>query len=114
MIWGKDDLHAVIDWEFSGVKPEVYDAANMVGCLGMEHPSSLVADFAVNFIRDLKAGSFFSDVSWTHFLEFVIALRFAWLSEWLRKNDEEMISLELEYMNLLIRERTQLASAWGI
>ncbi|MBF0123056.1 MAG: phosphotransferase [Candidatus Omnitrophica bacterium] len=112
MIWGKDDLHAVIDWEFSGVKPEVYDAANMVGCLGMEHPSSLISDLVVNFIRDLKAANLFSGNSWEHFLEFVIALRFAWLSEWLRKNDEEMISLELDYMELLIQEREQFYRAW--
>ncbi len=114
MIWGKDDLHAVIDWEFSGVKPEVYDAANMIGCLGMEHPSSLMADLAVNLLRDVRTASLFSDVSWSYFLDFVIALRFAWLSEWLRKNDEDMIALELEYMDLLIREKAQISRAWGV
>jgi homoserine kinase type II len=34
-------------------------------------------------------------------IEFVIAIRFAWLSEWLRHEDREMIALETDYMNLL-------------
>ena len=114
MIWGKNELVAAIDWEFSGVKPEVYDAANMVGCLGMEHPSSLTQDLVVGFVRHLKEAGLFSDMSWTYFPEFVIALRFAWMSEWLRKNDEEMITLELDYMELLIEGRASLKEAWGI
>lgn len=112
MIWGKDRLNAVIDWEFLGEKPEMYDAANMVGCLGMEHPSSLVSDLVVNFIRELKTAGLFSDISWEHFPDLVLALRFAWLSEWLRKKDTEMIALELDYMDLWIDEKSRIIRAW--
>ena len=114
IIWSDRDVQAVIDWEFCGLKPEIYDVANMVGCLGMEHPSSLTADLVVNFIVRLKASGIFSSVSWRYLLEFVIAMRFAWLSEWLRKDDREMIALELEYMDLLITHRQTLNLAWGI
>jgi homoserine kinase type II len=112
IIWGENDIRSVIDWEFSGIKPEIYDLANMVGCLGMEHPSSLVGDLVVNLIAQVKAAGIFADISWEHFIEFVVALRFAWLSEWLRKDDREMIALELDYLELLIQNRDQLAREW--
>ena len=114
IVWGEHEMRAVIDWEFCGMKPEIYDVANMVGCLGMEHPSSLSADLVVGFISRLRAADIFSSLSWEYLLEFVVAMRFAWLSEWLRKDDREMVSLELEYMDLLIREQASLRSAWQI
>ncbi len=112
IVWAKADMRAVIDWEFAGMKPEIYDVANMVGCLGMEHPSSLTGDLVVNFIRKLKISAIYAPVSWKHFLGFVVAMRFAWLSEWLRKDDREMVELELEYMSLLISNADDLCLAW--
>ncbi len=113
IIWGKENILSVIDWEFLGIKPEIYDLVNMVGCLGIEHPSSLVGDLVRRLIARLKAADLYSDVSWRHFLEFVVAMRFAWLSEWLRKDDREMIGLELDYMGLLIQNRDLLARKWS-
>ena len=113
IIWGKDDIRTVIDWEFLGMKPEMYDLANMTGCLGVEDPESLVGDLVPGLIARLRAAGLFSPLSFAHFPEFVIALRFAWLSEWLRKDDREMIALELDYMELLIENRAGLARAWG-
>jgi homoserine kinase type II len=114
VIWSTDDIRAVIDWEFLGYKPEIYDVSNIVGCVGMEHPSALTGDLVKSFIARLRAVQVFADISWDHFLEFMVALRFAWLSEWLRKNDEEMIALELVYMKLLIDERDFLREEWGL
>lgn len=114
IIWGKDDIRSVIDWEFAGIKPEIYDLANMVGCLGVEHPSSLVRDLVMNLIAQVKGAGIFAAISWDHFHEFVVALRFAWLSEWLRKADREMIGLELDYLELLVRNRDRLAREWAL
>jgi homoserine kinase type II len=114
IIWGKAEVRSVIDWEFTGIKPEIYDLANMVGCLGIEHPSSLARDLVTRLIAQVRAANIFSDISWGHFIEFVVALRFAWLSEWLRKEDREMIGLELEYMDLLIRNNSRLCRQWKI
>jgi homoserine kinase type II len=114
IIWGEKDLLSVIDWEFSGIKPEIYDLVNMVGCLGIEHPSSLVGDLVKNLIAQVKAADLYSDISWDHFIEFVVAMRFAWLSEWLRKDDKEMIGLELDYMDLLMQNRDVLAREWTV
>jgi homoserine kinase type II len=114
IIWGKQDILSVIDWEFSGIKPEIYDLANMVGCLGIEHPSSLARHLVKRLIARLKAADLYSDVSWQHLHEFIVAMRFAWLSEWLRKDDGEMIGLELDYMDLLIQNRDVLIREWAL
>ena len=38
IIWGENSVRAVIDWEFCGLRPEMYDAALMVGCAGLSIP----------------------------------------------------------------------------
>jgi homoserine kinase type II len=111
IIWSEKDILAVIDWEFMGMKPYIYDIANMVGCLGMEHPSSLKGDLICGFLDRLRSDKRFSPgMEWL--VDFTIALRFAWLSEWLRKNDEVMVGMELDYMYLLINEREDLRLKW--
>ena len=52
--------------------------------------------------------------SWELLLEFIVALRFAWLAEWLRHNDREMITLETVYMKLLIDNAYDLKHTWEI
>ena len=114
IIWGVDQIKAVIDWEFCGYKPEIYDVSNLIGCIGMEHPSSLSGDLIVEFVNRLKASQLISDFSWNYLVEFLVAMRFAWLSEWLRKEDTEMIELETVYMQLLIDNKNDLKEVWGL
>ncbi len=40
--------------------------------------------------------------------EFIIAVRFAWLAQWLRNGDHEMIELELVYMKILVDNQAVL------
>jgi homoserine kinase type II len=112
IIWSADDIKCVIDWEFSGCKSEIYDAANLIGCVGVEDPQSLTGDLVKSFIADMKRAKIISNISWKYLVEFIIALRFAWLSEWLRRRDTEMIRLELDYMRLLIENKSSLQKAW--
>lgn len=114
IIWGEDSIKAVIDWEFMGIKPEIYDVSNVIGCIGIEHPSSLAGEFVVTFIAKMKKSKLISQLSWDHLIEFIVAVRFAWLSEWLRKSDEEMLELEAVYMKLLIDNQKVLKEGWGI
>ena len=51
MIWSETDMQGVIDWEFSGTKPENYDAAILIGCMGMETPDALTGPLVTEFIR---------------------------------------------------------------
>jgi len=114
VIWREDEIAAVIDWEFCGIKPEIYDAANLIGCVGMEHPSGLIGNLALSFMGVMREESTISAESWRLFPEFVVALRCAWLAEWLRGRDEEMIDLEETYMKLLIENLDRLREAWNL
>ena len=110
IIWGAATIHAVIDWEFLGVKPELYDAANMLACLGIEDPAALEGDYVRDFIGTLKGSGLFAAESFRVLPDLMIGLRFAWLSEWLRKNDEDMIQMELDYFEILKERREDLAA----
>jgi homoserine kinase type II len=102
IIWDKDEIRAVIDWEFAGIKPDLYDAANFVGCAGIENPNGLGMDMVMTFLANLHKTDVISEMGWRFFPEYVLALRFAWLSEWLRKKDHEMIDLEYAFMRILV------------
>lgn len=108
-VWSKDALTGVIDWEFMGLKPLLYDAANCVGCAGSEGPEALTADFIMAIVAALKTGGW----DMTLLPETVAALRVGWLSEWLRHGDEDMIDLELAYLDLLTRNLDRLRTAWN-
>ena len=110
IIWGQGSIQAVIDWEFCGTKPEIYDLANLLGCLGMEDPQSLYGPFVHRLIGRLRRSGIFADISWSALPDLMLAIRFAWLSEWLRKNDRPMIRLEADYMSLLMEHRQDLKS----
>ena len=114
VIWSTKGINAVIDWEFCGYKPEIYDVANLIGCIGMEDPESLVGDLIAELIQRLRQAKLFSDLSWRYLLEFIVALRFAWLSEWLRKSDKDMIELEQVYMLLLMENKKKLMHSWSL
>ncbi|MBF0594037.1 MAG: aminoglycoside phosphotransferase family protein [Candidatus Omnitrophica bacterium] len=109
IIWKERGIAAVIDWEFCGLKPELYDAANMVSCLGIEDPECLWSGAPVSFLEHLRLSGKYAEISFRHFTDLMIAFRFAWLSEWLRKNDEEMIRMEFDYFDIL----SSLARAGG-
>jgi len=115
VIWGqKDDrpLRALIDWEFAGARPRLYDAAVVLGCAGFEHPSGLSRGFALAFVRALKEGDLPSRELRTLPLV-LVAVRLGWLSEWLRKNDVELLDLELDYLDILIDAQEALAKVWS-
>jgi homoserine kinase type II len=112
MIWSETDIQGVIDWEFSGIKPENYDTAILIGCMGMETPGALTGPLVMEFIRNLKAAQVLSGTSWQVLVEMIIAIRFGWLSEWLRNRDTEMIELETVYMHLLMDHSHDLIKQW--
>lgn len=112
IIWHQTDIAGVIDWEFAGEKIVLYDAANCIGCVGIEHPNWLINGLVPELVATLHAHNPLFAKNIHHLIPAVIALRFAWLSEWLRKNDTEMQELELDYMRLLIRSREEIEKFW--
>ncbi|MCM0756710.1 aminoglycoside phosphotransferase family protein [Desulfovibrio aminophilus] len=115
ILWGPDGggpIRAVIDWEFAGARPPLTDAANCLGCVGFEHPSGLGRGFALGLMRELRRGGT-PEASLARLPVLVLASRFGWLSEWLRKRDREMLDMELDYLDILTSERDRLAALWS-
>ena len=112
IIWGAGRIRAVIDWEFMGRKPALYDIANLISCVGFEDPEALLDDLVLSFLQEVRAGGLLCPRSEAVLLDYVLGLRMAWLSEWLRKDDTQMVAMELDYMELLIRLRDPLRAAW--
>lgn len=113
VIWSPTGINGLIDLEFCGVRPETYDAALLIGCVGMEDPRCLRGGLVRSFVGALRAGAGFSEAGWASFFDLIVALRFAWLSDWLRRDDREMVDLEAVYIDLLIANREGLEAAWA-
>jgi homoserine kinase type II len=111
VLWDQNSIRAVIDWEFVGLKPDCYDAANLVGCAGIENPEGLGMPMVTTFIDRIRTG-IISPAGWRYFPEYILALRFAWLSEWLRKKDRQMLKLEADYMGILVQHMEELRDIW--
>jgi len=112
VIWSEDNIRSVIDWEFLGPKPEVYDMASLIGCVGFEEPAGLTKGLVMELILHMKKAAVLSNQSWEYLAEWVVAIRFAWLSDWLRRRDQEMVDLEVAYITLLVDNRRDLKDAW--
>ena len=115
IIWEGERIKGVIDWEFAGFKPLVYDAANLMGCAGMEHPEQgLVGPMALAFLNGIRQSPVLGPALGEWFFDYVLALRFAWLAEWLRNEDKEMLEREAEFMGVLLRYKDDLRQTWNL
>ncbi|MDC7224907.1 MAG: phosphotransferase [Spirochaetales bacterium] len=100
IIWGEGKIEALIDWEFCGTKPILYDGALIMGCVGSESPEAFDGPFNRAFYGEMKK---IIPPEWLkHLPDFILAQRFAWLNEWLRHDDEGMVEQEIRYMEMLI------------
>jgi homoserine kinase type II len=59
----------------------------------------------------LKGGAGYAEAGWACFPDLVAGTRFAWLSDWLRRDDREMVDLEAVLIGLLVEGRSVLARA---
>ncbi len=104
VIWGQKGIRAVIDWEFCGPKPVLYDPALVIGCVGTETPEARTGPFVTAFMGTLRDVGLLTPALEEMLPLFVLAQRIPWLAEWLRRNDRDMIAFELFYLDLLLRE----------
>ena len=112
VIWHGTGVGAVIDWEFAGIRPLLFDAANCLGCIGIEEPPALVRGLAPALLQTLDREGCLDTTSLSLLPELVLGLRFAWMSEWLRRRDRELAELEVGYMRLLANSLDTLLPAW--
>ncbi len=114
ILWGQSELAGVIDWEFCGYKCQLYDVANLVGCIGIEHPDFLEEQLVQSFLDRLGQSGYVHADLVRKLPLLMLSLRFAWLSEWLRARDKDMIELELAYMDFLCQNSSRLGEKWGL
>ncbi|MFA7662743.1 MAG: aminoglycoside phosphotransferase family protein [Patescibacteria group bacterium] len=105
IIWKNGSVGKMIDWEFSGYKPYLYDIALIIGCVGAEAKDALSAGFLESFRNEIFVSKFIAQEDLVYLDDFILAIRFAWLSEWLRRNDKPMIDFEIFYLKLLTKKR---------
>lgn len=113
IIWGDQQIKALIDWEFCGFKLEAYDLANMLGCIGMDAPENLTNGMALELVRTLNGKNFLSKDSWYWLPEIIAAQRFAWMREWCFGHDREMMVQELDFIWLLLDNAELLRTKWS-
>lgn len=113
VIWSEREMISVIDWEFCGMKPEIYDLALLAGAVGSEDPWALKGPLIQALLHTVKKEKIYREISMAQLLNMVLALRFAWLSEWLRKRDHDMIRLEMDYMTLLWQNHEAIQTVWS-
>jgi homoserine kinase type II len=99
-IWRGGRLAAAIDWEFAGIKHELYDPAQTLGCIGIEDPASFRQGAAAELVRILRG--LLTPANQGLLRPAMAAARFGWLAEWLRRRDREMVALELDFLDLLL------------
>ena len=114
MIWGTEGIRSVIDWEFCGIKPELYDAALLVGCIGFEDPDNLINEPVIRLVQRLREAGYGAPESWAHFLQLTAAIRFGWMSEWIRRSDREARRMEAVYIDILVDQKDYILQAMNL
>lgn len=112
VLWGQNKIVGVIDWEFFAYKKEIYDLANLIGCMGFENPSSLIDEITIELLNNIYKSKIYDELSIQYLMEFIIAQRSSWLSLWLKKEDRDMIKEELIYMEFLVDNITNIQNIW--
>ena len=112
VVWNQTAVRSVIDWEFCGPKPEAYDAALLLGCIGFDDPDALIGPCALRFLDRLKSAGFLAPESLETLPDLLVAIRLGWLAEWLRRADRDAVALERRYLDLLLEARPCLADRW--
>lgn len=101
LLWGNRCILGLVDWEFAGQKPLLYDAALAMGCVGSEGPQALTGPFNRGLFKAMTQSGFFRESTLNSMTDLILASRFSWLNEWMRHQDEAMQNQEIDYMLLL-------------
>ena len=112
VIWGAKEMRSVIDWEFCGLKPELYDAALLLGCRGFDNPDALLGGPTVQLVKMLRSAGFGSPASWEWILELTATIRYGWMSEWIRRGEEEAMEMERVYIDILVDQKDYILQRW--
>lgn len=112
VVWGDQRIRSVIDWEFCGIKPELYDVALLLGCAGFDDPDNLISKPAVRLIGRLQSAGFGMPQSWECLIGLTASIRFGWMSEWIRRQDDEAAEMEAVYLGILVDQADYISKTW--
>lgn len=112
VVWGTNSIQSVIDWEFCGIKPELYDVALLLGCIGFENPDNLLGEPVVRLVHQLRSAGFGTEISWENLLGLTAAIRYGWMSEWIRRSDREARQMEVVYIDILVDQKDYISNHW--
>ena len=62
---------------------------------------------------ELRKSGMYQRQSWDHLFPLMLLIRFAWLSEWLRGQEDAMISLEIDYLNFLASHAQEIIALFA-
>lgn len=112
IVWGEGAIQSVIDWEFCGTKPELYDAALLLGCIGFEDPDNLLKEPSIRLVQNLRKANFGAPVSWEHLLGLMATIRWGWMSEWIRRGENDAAEMETLYIQILVDQQDYIQQRW--
>ena len=78
----------------------------------MESPPALVRGLVPAFAAGLREEGLLGPENEAGLLPLVLCVRLAWLGEWLRKRDREMVEMELDYLDILREDAARIRAAW--
>ncbi len=91
----------------------MYDVALLLGCLGFDDPDALIGPFVIQLVRQLRAANLYSPQSWATLLDLTATIRTGWMSEWIRRSDEDAIEMEVLYIDILVDQKEHIEQHWG-
>ncbi|MFA5929156.1 MAG: phosphotransferase, partial [Candidatus Margulisiibacteriota bacterium] len=113
ILWQKEKIRAMIDWEIAHYKEELYDLAFVLSCIGMDNPENLkspaVRVLIVTYFKNSKR----SKLAFALLPEILLATRIQWLAVWLAGADDFAVALqETAYWNWLWENMDDLRRLW--
>jgi len=111
MLWQNDEL-TVIDWEVAGIRPELYDAAFLLGCVGMDNPNNLKSPWAKELLQSVRASKP-TKLSFSLLPEMMLASRIGWLYIWQqRSQDADVFEQEKKYITIIMDNIEDIRQLW--
>ena len=113
LLWKDRKLNAVIDWEGSCYREELFDLAYFMGCVGMDDPANLQSPWAESLLLGFVRNANPTKLGFLLLPELVLATRVAWLSTWLSHEEDLVIAeQEIAFIKILMEELDNLRSVW--
>jgi len=73
----------------------------------------LIHELVIRLVRQLRSANLFSQPSWGTLIDLMATIRTGWMSEWIRRSDEDAIEMEILYIDILVSQKEYIAQHWA-